>query len=723
MTFRIRIPSIQVHTRFFGRFTPRDLLRLAVPILLLGAVFYAPSTAPLRTLGMIGVGLLIGLAIYATRWEERHLDQLALAAGRWLTMQYLTKTSTTTPQCNHRYLAADDGITGAIEVTPTELDLKTRDRQEALHSLYKQLFDTISYPIEIHSRTELLDLSTYLQRLDGRVDTPDDLVTAYRQYCHDLDTGDTLQTRHYIVVHATHDTTTGLTQLASSLRPDTETGEKGVKTDQLVDILDTRCRQIEDLLNASDLEARRVTGDRLTALTDHVTTSGEDPHYRYTATGHTWTRTITLTDYPEDLRFGWPLPLFRLPGHIHLTQAVTPQTSGEVVSTLERKLEQATAEIESFLAGGHLGTNKLEQQQRDIQWLLDLFTKRNDTPVKQAVYLTVEAETKEACDDRFRRVTEQLDARQIGYREPVFQSDHAAQATAFTGGDPLHEARLMPSRSVAAAFPFGTAQTSYQSGVVYGMDAADGTPVLLDRFQWSSHSMAIMGVTGSGKSYLAKLEILRSYLAYPDVSIAVFDPKKEYSDIVEALGGVVTVQGPNQTHEVQDYSGEAYRPRIASYEVPDRGQGENVTILVDLLRDVYQEVSSSESRTLVFIDEARILLNDTAGRNLLNQFVLEARDTETAITMLSQNASHFTHSRQGREILNNVPGTILMRHDRVADSVRQYFQLSNEEVQQLYTLKTGTDCRYSEGLLKVSNRLDAKLRIQSTPQEHEVIDG
>lgn len=722
MTFRVRIPSIQVQTRFFGRFTPKDLLRLGVPTLLLGAIFYAPAAAPLRTLGMIGLGLLIGLTLYAIQWEGRHLDHHAFAVARWLAMQYFTDASTATPECHHRYLASNDGVTGVIEVAPTELDLKTRDRQEALHSLYKQLFDTISFPIEIHSRTEPLDLGPYLQRLEGRMDTPEDLAAAYRQYCQDLNDGDTLQTRHYIVVHATHDTTTGLSQLVAGLRPDTESPAT-VKTEQLVDVLDTRCRQIENLLNASDLEARRVTGDRLTALADQVTTSGDEPHYRYISTGGTWTRTLILTEYPEDLRFGWPLPLFRLPGRLHVTQAVTPKASGAVVSTLERKLEQATAEIESFLAAGHLGTNKLEQQQRDIQWLLDLFTKRNDTPVQQAVYLTVEADTKEACDDRLQRVTEQLDALQIGYHEPVFQSDHARQATGFTDGDPLHEARLMPSRSVAAGFPFGTAQTSYQSGVVYGMDAADGTPVLLDRFQWSSHSMAIMGVTGSGKSYLAKLEILRSYLAYPDVSIAVFDPKKEYSDIVEALGGVVTVQGPDQTHEVRDYSGDAYRPRIASYEVPDRGQGENVAILVDLLRDVYQEVSSSEGRTLVFIDEARILLNDTAGRNLLNQFVLEARDTETAISMLSQNASHFTHSRQGREILDNVPGKILMQHDRVADSVRQYFQLSNEEVQQLYTVKTGTDCRYSEGLLKVSNRLDAKLRIQSTPQEHQVIDG
>lgn len=723
MTFSLRIPSIQVQTRFFARFTPFDLVRLGVPVLVVGGLFYAPAQHPVRTLGGIGAGLLIGLLWYIVTWEDRNVDQHLLAALHWLMHHYFDEDSSTDLACQHDHFETSDGVVGIIAVTPTELDLKTRDKQEALHGLYQQLFDTISYPVEVHSRQAPLDLGAYMRTLEERVDTPGDLVTAYRQYCQELDTGNALQTRHYLVLRVDHDTATGLSQLVSNVLPDTATTDQpAADTDHLVSELDERCQQLQNLLNASDLEARRVTGDRLEQLADHVHCSSAEQTIRYPLCGDRWTRTVALTEYPQELRFGWPLPLFRLPGRIHVTQTVTPQEQGTVMSKLERKLEQASAEIDSFLAGGHLGTNKLEQQHRDIQWLLDLFTKRSDTPVTHGVYITVDAHSKDACDDHFQQLTDQLDAMRIGYREPVFQTEQARQTTDFVGGDPLHEVQLLPSRSAAAGLPFGTAQTSYHSGVVYGRDAIDGTPVLLDRFQWSSHSMAVMGMTGSGKSYLAKLEILRSYVAYPDLQIAVFDPKKEYSDIVEALGGVVTVQGPETTHAVNDFSADSFRPKIASYEVPDRGQAENVTILVDLLREVYKEVSQTERQTLVFIDEARILLNDPEGRNLLNQFVLEARDTDTAVTMLTQNASQFTHSRQGREILDNVPGKILMQHDRVADSVKQYFQLSNQEAQALYTLKTGTDCRYSEGLLKVSNQLDTKLRIESTPLEHEVID-
>jgi type IV secretory pathway VirB4 component len=106
----------------------------------------------------------------------------------------------------------------------------------------------------------------------------------------------------------------------------------------------------------------------------------------------------------------------------------------------------------------------------------------------------------------------------------------------------------------------------------------------------------------------------------------------------------------------------------------------------------------------------------------LNQFVLEARDTNTAITLISQNASHFTYCREGREILDNMPGKVFMRHDRVPEDVVDYFQLSQQEKQELYELKTGTDSAYSEALLKITGRLDTRVKIESTQVEESIIN-
>jgi hypothetical protein len=606
-----------------------------------------------------------------------------------------------------------------MEIVPTELEMKTQNKQKALHQLYSQVIGSVSFPVEVHSRQEPLDLTEYIRTLGTTQDDLEEVVESYKSYCQHLNTADVLQTRHYVVVRTSRNTASGVIPSFG--------GEDDGIPEELEDELDNRCRHIQNTLNSSELEAQRVTGDWLEELADEIQPEpGDTESYRYPAnTEGSYSRTVALTEFPSELRVGWPLDLMRLPGKINVTQSIKPQNPGKTANKLDHQLEKAEAEIKSFLAGGFLGVNKLEQQKSDINWMLDMLSRRSDTAVKHSVYITVEAETKDECDDAFDKVTGRLDAMRIGYKEPVFKTDHARKTTSLHSGDQLKQTRLMPSSSAAAGFPFGTARTSYRSGVIYGTDTTDGTPVLLNRFAWSSHSMAIMGLTGSGKSYLAKLEILRSYLAYPNVSIAVFDPKKEYSEIVKALGGVITVQGPNETVEVRDHSPSGQQARIASFEVEQRGESHNVNTLIEGVRTMYQEASNFDGRSLVFLDEARILLNDSEGCDLLNQFVLEGRDTETAITMLSQNASHFTHNRKGREILSNIPGKILMQHldEEISQSMIDYFNLSNMEVQSLNNLKTGTDSPYSEGLLKVANRIDTKISVESTPEEHRVIES
>jgi hypothetical protein len=308
-----------------------------------------------------------------------------------------------------------------------------------------------------------------------------------------------------------------------------------------------------------------------------------------------------------------------------------------------------------------------------------------------------------------------LNTLQIQYRSPVLRTDQAYITDHPGKGDKLRETQLLPSTSAAAGFPFGTQTTQQNQGVIYGVDTADETPVLADRYSWSSHSMARMGMVGSGKSYAAKLELLRLSLVYQDLQIIIVDPKQEYNRIIEALNG--------RTQTLNPETGYRFTDEHLCFQVNERGQQEDVEQLVDLLQEIYSYTSQNQDKTLVLIDEARILMNHETGRRVLNQFVLEARDTQTAITLISQNASHFTYCREGREILDNMPGKVFMRHDRVPDSVVDYFQLSNQEQRELYELKTGTESQYSEALLKISGKLDTRIQIESTPIEDKIIQG
>jgi hypothetical protein len=68
-----------------------------------------------------------------------------------------------------------------------------------------------------------------------------------------------------------------------------------------------------------------------------------------------------------------------------------------------------------------------------------------------------------------------------------------------------------------------------------------------------------------------------------------------------------------------------------------------------------------------------------------------------------------------------MPAKLFMRHDRVPDSVVQYFNLSQREKQELFKLRTGTEAEYSECLAQVSDRVDTTAQVQATQTEHAII--
>lgn len=716
----IRIPhDPTVSTKFFARFTATDIVRISLPVLI--GYIVTPSSTVLTAAGVLS-GLCVGAGLYLWRPEDQPVDQHIRNASSWWLEQRNPDDREEVETVNTQHVKTSDGHRLAlIAVQPTNLGMKSADEQAAAHDIYKDLLETISYPITVHSVQHTVDLADYIERLESQDVEMDRLKEKYTEYCRGLSDDDLLDTTHLISVRVPTSTTasTSLERFMSDL-PFTSIGQQTGVGGNVLTELDRRCREIESALESAELSTERITKPQFDNVVDTLGYESPDTSASYVTTADEsegdWRKAVVVTDYPASLPLAWVTDVLDVEGRVEIAQSVRPEKPAETTNGLHRGVEKLSAEIGSWVNAGYLGTNDLEAKLDDANWMLELLTDRTDTPVTYSVTITAVGDSKRACDQTFRQVCDRLETMQISYRKPLWQThDVYRQQSPFYRR--YGEGQLMPTRSAAAGFPFATAVTRNDSGIVFGESRDDGDPVLMDRFEWSSHSIARMGMVGSGKSYAAKVEVLRSWLAYDDLQIYIVDPKKEYSDLVANLGGR-TYNLHEDSHQLGFKTAD-----VISYEVDERGQEENVDDLVDILRQIYDFASRSTDKTLVLIDEARILLNDPEGRRVLNQFVLEARDTNTAITMVTQNASHFTYCREGREILDNVPGKVFMRHDRVPDSVVQYFQLSSREVQQLYKLKTGTDASYSEAVLKVSDRTDTTLRIESTAVEHAIIDS
>jgi hypothetical protein len=728
MTKKIPMPGnlSQVQSRFFGKFTVPDMVRLAAPIGLI-YLMVSPSTLSIETGVLVGIAVAASLTWYLWTPYDQHLDTHLYHAVRWLIEKQTVEGSDLAEQ-NKDHVITENGVAVAvIEVSPTNLDLKTGAQKAALHSIYHDLFKTVTYPVTIHSRQEPFSLSEYAQNIgDSTVPTSlKDLKKGYLQWCGELlNQNEFATTHHYIVVRVDHDGLHKLQPYINHVKEqllDIETDDD-TEAAVLVNELNSRCNEVISTISTADLTADRLTGQRLYTKTNQF-------NNRRPNLSTTWSaqpdnngngehrRSVYLTEFSTGMELGWPRTLLRADGFVDVTQVVTPRDTVKTVKTLQRLSEKLNAEIDSFLHHGYRGTQKLERLLEDVQGFLDILTDQEDLPVDYAAYITAHHKDRKQVQQTFNQICTRLQRMQVDYQQPVFRTDQACHTETVLNGDRLNEALLLPAGSAAAGFPFATQVTGQDNGVIYGIDNADGTPILLDRFSWKSHSMVRMGATGSGKSYAAKLELLRTYLAHPEIQIIVVDPKneREYGHVIKRLGGKTRPLDPEADYQFDN--------RFMCFEVPERGNSVGAAALINTVQQIYDETTRSSQRTLVVIDEAHNLMETSEGTRLLSKFIREARSSNTAVTLLSQNASDFTHSREGRAILDNMPGKVFMQHERVPQDVVEYFNLSQRERQELYNLKTGTDSGYSESLVKVSGRVNATVRVEATSQEHAIIEA
>ncbi len=100
--------------------------------------------------------------------------------------------------------------------------------------------------------------------------------------------------------------------------------------------------------------------------------------------------------------------------------------------------------------------------------------------------------------------------------------------------------------AAALLFPLGSGAVQHPDGLVLGADR-DGNLFALDPFaEAGNNNLLIVGTSGAGKSFLAKLLMLRALLQWPDASLLVLDPKGEYVGFARALERIAAVYRPGE---------------------------------------------------------------------------------------------------------------------------------------------------------------------------------
>ena len=138
----------------------------------------------------------------------------------------------------------------------------------------------------------------------------------------------------------------------------------------------------------------------------------------------------------------------------------------------------------------------------------------------------------------------------------------------------INALRTLTTESTAVLIPFHTQEIMQEGGIYYGQNAVSKNMIVVDRKKLLNGNSFRLGVSGSGKSFSAKEEIVALALATED-DILILDPESEFGNLTVALGGeVVKVSATSGMHlnamDMDSSYGDDTNPLIEKSEFVER---------------------------------------------------------------------------------------------------------------------------------------------------------
>ena len=273
----------------------------------------------------------------------------------------------------------------------------------------------------------------------------------------------------------------------------------------------------------------------LAALYDILAPSALEINSNYLRIGKKLTRSFFIFNYPRFLNTNWFATMINLDKTLDISFFISPIDTGMALKNLRKKVAQVESEISMREDRGLVRDPMLETAYRDLEDLRDKLQQAREKLFKFGLYITVYANSLEELNKIETSIRSILDAKMAYSKPAIYQQVEGFNSTLPIVNDELQINTTMNSGPIAATFPFVSSDLTSDSGILYGINRHNNSLILFDRFSLENANTVIFGKAGGGKSYAAKLEILRSMMLGSEV--IVIDPEDEYRYLAETIGG------------------------------------------------------------------------------------------------------------------------------------------------------------------------------------------
>ncbi len=326
------------------------------------------------------------------------------------------------------------------------------------------------------------------------------------------------------------------------------------------------------------------------SLIDVIAPSSIEVDFNFIRVGDLYYKTFFVVGYPRFVNPNWLSPLIDFDHSMNVSMFCYPTASNDVLSDLRRKIAEMEATISSEVEEGKAIDPKIQAALEDALALQEQLAKGTERFFQFSLYITLFSENLQDLEEATRKLMSTLSSILIIVKPSSLQMEDGFKSTIPLGSDRLFITRNMDTTSLASTFPFSSATLTQDKGIMYGINEQNGSLIIFDRYSLENANEVVFGKSGSGKSYLIKLEAMRQFMFGTEVII--LDPEGEYETLAKTWGGEYVSFTPSSPIKINpfDLSG--------LYEEGENELGLKILSLHGLLKIVMGQLDASEDAIL-----------------------------------------------------------------------------------------------------------------------------
>ncbi len=522
------------------------------------------------------------------------------------------------------------GLRKIIMVDGINFDLKSEEEQGIITHTYQNLLNALDFSIQINIHSRKLNIDGYIESLEARLsDERNELLKIqleeYIEFVKSFVKSNAIMSKSFFVV-VPYDSVSlpglgknGLASLLPGKKTEDEApmGGEEIKESHLeqlnqrVDEVISNLRQIglraialEDpelielyfnQYNPSTTEKRgEVIGgaEKTASLQDIIAPSAVEVKPSNVKIGDKFCKTLFVFNYPRYLSSGWFSSIINFPDLMDISIFIHPTSTGIALRSLRKKTAQIESQIETNQEKGLVRNPALETALHDVEALRDALQRSEEKLFSVGIYITIYADNEKDLNKLSSDIVSALDNKLINAREAAFEHLKGFKSTLPIMDDKLQIHSPLNSGPVSSFFPFVSLELTSDEGIIQGINRHNNELIIFDRFSMENANMVIFGQAGAGKSYAAKLEILRSLIMGSDVLI--IDPESEYEELAEAVGGSVFKISIDSESNINPLD----LPLVAEGESTSEALKSHIVNLTGLVKLMLGSISSQEEALL-----------------------------------------------------------------------------------------------------------------------------